>query len=187
MIRELGIDIAIDLKGFTNDARPGIFSHRAAPLQVGYLGYPGTTGMAHIDYLIADRLTVPPEHEPHYSERIARLPGCYQCNDASRPIAERVFTRDELGLPEQGFVFCSFNNSYKITPEVFDIWMRLLQQVDGSVLWLLQDNPAVADNLRREAAARAWRPSGSSSRRGCRRTNTWPGIAAPTCSSTPGP
>ncbi len=154
LIRELETDIAIDLKGFTNDARPGIFSHRAAPLQVGYLGYPGTTGMTHIDYLIADRITVPPELEPHYSERIARLPGCYQCNDAGRRIAERVFTRAELGLPEQGFVFCSFNNSYKITPEVFDVWMRLLQQVDGSVLWLLQDNPAVADNLRREAAAR---------------------------------
>ena len=153
-LRELGTDIAVDLKGFTNGGRPGIFSHRAAPVQVSYLGYPGTTGMPQVDYMIADHITVPAEHEMHYSERIVRLPHCYQCNDAGRAIAARRFSRAELNLPPTGFVFCCFNNSYKITPEVFDVWMRLLRQVDGSVLWLLQDNSGAVDNLRREASAR---------------------------------
>jgi len=153
-IRDMEIDIAVDLKGFTQDARPGILALRPAPLQVNYLGHPGTMGARYIDYLIADRRIVPDGHESHYSEKIVRLPGSYQANDRKRPIAERTPARTEEGLPETGFVFCSFNIGCKITPELFDIWMRLLKTVDGSVLWLLDDNPTAVRNLKREAEAR---------------------------------
>ena len=152
--RTLEIDIAVDLKGFTQDSRTEIFIHRAAPLQVIYLGYPGTTGAHYIDYLIADQTIIPPEHVDGYAEKIAYLPHSYQANDGSRMIADRQFTRPSVGLPERGFVFCCFNNNYKITPGVFDIWMRLLQKTGGSVLWLLEDNPAAARNLRTEAQQR---------------------------------
>jgi predicted O-linked N-acetylglucosamine transferase (SPINDLY family) len=148
------IDIAVDLKGFTHDARPGILAFRPAPVQVNYLGHPGTMGAPYIDYLIADRRIVPDGHERHYSEKIVYLPDSYQCNDRKRRIAERTPARAEEGLPETGFVFCSFNGSFKITPEVFDVWMRLLKAVEGSVLWLLDDNPAAVRNLRAEAEAR---------------------------------
>ena len=154
MSRDLGIDIAVDLKGFTQDARIGIFSYRAAPVQVSYLGYPGTIGAPYIDYLIADQTLIPPESRLHYAEKIVYLPHSYQVNDRKRPIADKVFTRAELGLPPTGFVFCCFNNNYKITPDVFDGWMRILRQVKGSVLWLLEDNSTAANNLRREAQAR---------------------------------
>ncbi|MEO5732839.1 MAG: tetratricopeptide repeat protein, partial [Rubrivivax sp.] len=135
-MRSLGIDIAIDLKGYTHNGRIGIFSHRAAPVQVSYLGFPGTSGLPQMDYLLADATTVPDDLTPHFSEQIVRLPDSYQCNDAARAISSRAFSRSELGLPQTGFVFCCFNNSYKITPEVFDIWMRLLSNVECSVLWL---------------------------------------------------
>jgi protein O-GlcNAc transferase len=154
MSRKLDIDIAVDLKGYTAGERAAIFAHRAAPLQAAYLGYPGTTGGAHMDYLVADATVVPPQSAPWYAEKIVYLPHSYQPNDARRRISDRAFTRAELGLPASGFVFCSFNGSYKITPEVFDIWMRLLQSVAGSVLWLLQDNPVAARNLRSEAVRR---------------------------------
>lgn len=154
LARSKGIDIAVDLKGHTQDSRLGIFAHRAAPLQVGYLGYPGTTGSDFIDYLIADEVTVPADFQRFYAEKLAYLPNSYQPNDDSRAIADRVFTRAECGLPDQGFVFACFNNNYKITRAEFDIWARLLNQVDGSVLWLLKDNHWAADNLRREARAR---------------------------------
>jgi predicted O-linked N-acetylglucosamine transferase (SPINDLY family) len=152
--RELGVDIAIDLKGFTQGGRPGIFALRAAPVQVNYLGYPGTLGAEYIDYLIADRIVVPESNLAYCTERLAYLPGCYQANDRQRTIANRAFTRTELGLPQSGFVYCCFNNTYKISPEVFDSWARILRQVEGSALWLLADNPSATRNLRREAAQR---------------------------------
>jgi predicted O-linked N-acetylglucosamine transferase (SPINDLY family) len=154
LAREREIDIAIDLKGFTDGNRVGIFALRAAPLQVGYLGYPGTLGASYMDYLIADHTLVPEESRHHYAEKVVYLPDSYQANDAKRAIADRVFTRAELGLPAAGFVFCCFNNNYKIMPDTFDRWMRILERVPGSVLWLLADNPTAVANLRREAARR---------------------------------
>jgi predicted O-linked N-acetylglucosamine transferase (SPINDLY family) len=154
LARELEIDIAIDLKGFTQYARVNLFAMRVAPIQVNYLGYPGTMGADYIDYLIADSVLIPTEYQAYYSEKIAYLPNSYQVNDSTRPIANKQFTRAELGLPEQGFVFCCFNNNYKITPSVFDSWMRLLQQIEGSVLWLLSDNSTAETNLRQAATAR---------------------------------
>ncbi len=153
------MDIAIDLKGYTTDSRPGILRWRPCPVQVNYLGYPGTMGADYIDYLIADPVVIPPGSEPFYSERVVRLPDCYQPNDRQRRIAEATPGRREAGLPENGFVFCCFNNNYKLTPDVFSLWMRLLHRVGGSVLWLLEDNAAAAANLRREAAARGIDPS----------------------------
>ncbi|TRZ64794.1 MAG: tetratricopeptide repeat protein, partial [Rhodocyclaceae bacterium] len=154
LARSMNIDIAVDLKGFTQDARPGIFSVRAAPVQVNYLGYPGTMGAGYIDYLIADPTLIPESHRKDYAEKIAYLPNSYQVNDAKRGIVDKVFSRAELGLPQTGFVFCCFNNNYKITPETFDGWMRILKNVEGSILWLLEDNPAVASNLCKEAELR---------------------------------
>jgi len=154
LIREMEIDIAVDLKGFTQDARPGILAFRPAPVQVNYLGHPGTMGASYVDYLIADRRVVPEAREQHYSEQIVFLPESYQANDRTRPIAERTPARAEEGLPATGFVFCCFNISCKITPDVFDVWMGLLRQVEGSVLWLLDDNPSAVRNLKREAEAR---------------------------------
>jgi protein O-GlcNAc transferase len=156
--RELEIDIAVDLKGLTGYARTGIFARRAAPLQVNYLGYPGTMGAPYIDYLIADRVVVPAGQLAHYSERVAWLPHTYQVNDSRRPIAERTPTRAEVGLPERGFVFCCFNNPAKITPDVFEVWMRLLQNVEGSVLWLIDHNAGATRNLRAEAHKRGVSP-----------------------------
>ncbi len=152
LARELGVDIAVDLKGITQDSRPGIFAHRAAPVQVSYLGYPATMGASYIDYIIADDTVIPPEHYAHYAEKVVCLPGSYQANDRQRQIAERTFTRAELGLPETGFVFCCFNNNFKITPGTFASWMRILKAVEGSVLWLLEDHPVAAANLREHAA-----------------------------------
>jgi len=152
--RDLEIDIAIDLKGFTQGFRRGIFALRAAPIQVSYLGYPGTMGVGYIDYLIADSMLIPEGSRKYYTEKIVYLPDSYQVNDTKRVIAEKLFTRKECGLPEQGFVFACFNNNNKITPATFDGWMRILGQVEGSVLWLLEDNVAAADNLRNEAMQR---------------------------------
>jgi len=154
LARRLDIDVAIDLMGFTNHCRPGIFALRAAPVQVSYLGYPGTMGVSYMDYLIADRTVIPEGREADYDEKIIRLPDCYQVNDRQRCIADPIFTREELGLPQEGFVFCCFNNSCKITPAIFDVWMRILRRVPGSVLWLLEDNAAAVSNLRQEAERR---------------------------------
>jgi predicted O-linked N-acetylglucosamine transferase (SPINDLY family) len=149
--RNLNINIAVDLKGFTQDSRTGIFSYRAAPIQVNYLGYPGTTGANYIDYIIADKTIIPTDSQLFYTEKIVHLPNCYQVNDSKRVISDRQFTRQELGLPEKGFVFCCFNNNFKILPATFDGWMRILKAVDGSVLWLFQDNSWVTKNLKKEA------------------------------------
>uniref|UniRef100_UPI0017BCD2F7 O-linked N-acetylglucosamine transferase, SPINDLY family protein n=1 Tax=Ramlibacter sp. TaxID=1917967 RepID=UPI0017BCD2F7 len=154
LLRELEIDIAVDLKGYTQDCRPGILAHQPAPLQVNYLGFPGTLGADHFQYIVADPVVIPPGHEAFYTEKVVRLPDSYQCNDRQRAIAERTPPRAELGLPEHGFVFCCFNNNYKITPDVFSLWMDLLRQVQGSVLWLLESNGEAAGNLRREAQLR---------------------------------
>jgi predicted O-linked N-acetylglucosamine transferase (SPINDLY family) len=159
LARRHEIDIAIDLKGFTQNARPGIFAQRAAPIQINYLGYPGTMGTPFIDYIIADTTLIPPEHRDQYAEKVIQLPGSYQPNDRRRAISGRQFTRAELGLPAGSLVFCCFNNNYKITPSQFDSWMRILQAVQGSVLWLLEDNPAAARNLRAEAESRGVDPA----------------------------
>jgi protein O-GlcNAc transferase len=158
-LNELHVDIAIDLKGYTYGARFGIFAHRPAPIQVSYLGYPGTMGADFIDYLIADETVLPFDQQPYYTEKIVHLPDCYQVNDSKREIPARTPARRGAGLPEEGFVFCCFNNNYKITPPVFDVWMRLLAAVGGSVLWLFQDNGDAPESLRREAAARGIDPA----------------------------
>ena len=152
--RKLEIDIALDLSGLTTHSRPGIFALRAAPIQVNYLGYPGTMGAEYVDYLIADETLIPKESRRHYTEQIVYLPNSYQVNDTKRVIAEQVFFREELGLPATGFVFCCFNNNFKITPSTYEGWMKILKQVKGSVLWLLEDNATAAGNLRREAVQR---------------------------------
>ncbi|MDE2050610.1 MAG: tetratricopeptide repeat protein [Gammaproteobacteria bacterium] len=157
LARSLGIDIAVDLGGFTRGGRPGIFALRAAPLQLSYLGYLGTMAADYIDYLIADDTIVPETHRQHYCEKIIYLPS-YQINDSKRPIAPRKFAREELGLPPCGFVFCCFNATYKITPDTFGGWMRILERVPGSVLYLLGGGEPLEGNLRREAGARAVAP-----------------------------
>ncbi|MGH8699965.1 MAG: tetratricopeptide repeat protein [Burkholderiales bacterium] len=159
LLRELEIDIAVDLQGFTSGCRTGIFAHRGAPIQVNWLGFPGTLGADYIDYIVGDRILIPEEHQPHYAEKVVTLPDCYQPNDDKRRIAERTPTRAELGLPERGFVYCCFNNNHKITPRVFDTWMRLLARVEGGVLWLLKDHATVERNLRREAEQRGVAPT----------------------------
>jgi predicted O-linked N-acetylglucosamine transferase (SPINDLY family) len=152
------IDILIDLKGYTQHARPHIAAYRPAPVQVSWLGYPATMGAPFIDYILVDSFIVPPDEQPCFTEQLAHLPGCYQINGRNREIAASALSRQECGLPAQGFVFCSFNNSYKITPQMFAIWMRLLAAVPGSVLWLLASNDLVERNLRREAEQRGVEP-----------------------------
>jgi predicted O-linked N-acetylglucosamine transferase (SPINDLY family) len=154
LIEEAEIDILVDLKGFTEDERTRIFASRAAPIQVSYLGYPATMGADFIDYLICDRVLVPEPSRQYFSEKLAYLPHSYQVNDAKREISDRKINRPDCDLPLTGFVFCCFNKSYKINPEIFDCWMGLLRQIDGAVLWLLDDNPTATANLRTEAAAR---------------------------------
>jgi predicted O-linked N-acetylglucosamine transferase (SPINDLY family) len=153
LARNLEIDFAVDLGGFTQAARTGIFAMRAAPIQLSYLGYLGTMGAEYIDYLIADTTIIPEADQRHYAEKIVYLPS-YQANDTKRRIADKAFTRAELGLPQTGFVFCCLNNNYKITPGTFDGWMRILKQVEGSVLWLVEHNAKVVSNLRSEAEFR---------------------------------
>ena len=158
LARHLGIDIAVDLNGFTTDSRFGIFAYRAAPIQVNYIGYPGTVGANYIDYIVADNTLIPESAQSFYSEKVVYLPHSYQVNDRKREISDKTFTREALGLPASGFIFCCFNNNYKITPTTFDGWMRILHQVPNSVLWLLEDNATAAANLRKEAKARGIEP-----------------------------
>jgi len=149
--RGLNVDIAVDLTGFTQDAKTGIFSYRAAPIQVNYLGYPGTMGADYIDYIIADKTLIPLDAQSSYTEKVVYLPNSYQVNDRNRAIAEKQFKRQELGLPEHGFVFCCFNNNFKILPATFTSWMRILKVIEGSVLWLFKDNTWAVENLKKEA------------------------------------
>ena len=153
-LRDHEIDIAIDLKGYTYDSRMGIFAHRAVPVQVNYLGYPGTLGASYIDYILADATVVPAGDESFYAEQVVRLPWSYQVNDSRRAIDPVTPSRAAAGLPESGFVFCCFNSNYKITPDVFATWMQILCDVEGSVLWLFEGHQDAVANLRREAAAR---------------------------------
>jgi predicted O-linked N-acetylglucosamine transferase (SPINDLY family) len=149
--RQIGIDIAIDLKGFTTDSRTRIFSNRVAPIQVNFLGYPGTMGANYIDYLIADEYVVPIDCQQLYTEKIIYLPDCYQVNDSLRQHINIPQSREEFGLPKNAFVYCCFNNNYKITPNIFQVWMNILRSVENSVLWLLEDNNFVAENLKNTA------------------------------------
>jgi predicted O-linked N-acetylglucosamine transferase (SPINDLY family) len=154
LLRELEIDIAIDLMGFTTECRPGILVHRPAPIQVNYLGFAGTMGAGHIDYIIGDRCVIPEHQQPQFSEHVVYLPDTYFPYDSKQQVSQYAPTRAEQGLPETGFVFCAFNNTYKLTPQLFDIWMRLLRAMEGSVLWLSQANDTAVRNLRREAEVR---------------------------------
>jgi predicted O-linked N-acetylglucosamine transferase (SPINDLY family) len=154
LARKLEIDIALDLNGFLQDSRTNIFAQRAAPIQAGYLAYPGTMGAKFIDYFIADATLIPESLQQHYTEKIAYLPDSYQVSDTTRRISDETLNREQLGLPQNGFVFCCFNNNYKIMPSTFDRWMRVLNRVEHSVLWLLEDNALAANNLRKEAALR---------------------------------
>jgi len=154
--RRIGIDIAIDLKGYTMDCRPNLFSYRSAPIQVNYLGYPGSTGVNYMDYIIADNIIIPTQLNNLYSEKIIYLPDSYQPNDSKRKISDKIFTRKELNIPEDSFIFCCFNNTYKILPEIFNLWIEILKKVENSVLWLLDDsmNSIASKNLKKEARAR---------------------------------
>ncbi len=154
LARKLEIDIAVDLNGFTAGSRTGAFAARLAPIHVNYLGYPGTMGAPYYDYIVADRTVIPDHRCTGYSEKIVRLPHCYQTNDRQRSVSLTAFSRADAGLPAKGFVFCCFNNNYKITPTSLDAWARIMQRVEGSVLWLLEDNPSAARNLRNEAERR---------------------------------
>ena len=159
LVRADQLDIAVDLKGYTRGTRTRLFGQRLAPVQVSFMGYPGTIGHPCMDYFIADNVTMPPGAECDFSEKIVRLPDCYQANDNRREIVPDTRGRSGWGLPEKGFVFASFNHTYKISPAEWDIWMGLLRDVPGSVLWLLRSNRWAEDNLRREAAARGVDPA----------------------------
>jgi len=157
-IRKAGIDILVNINGYLDDHRMGVFARRAAPIQVNYLGFPGTFGCDYIDYIIGDRFVIPEDQRSFYTEKVVQLPYCYQPNDCTKKIGTTIFKRQELGLPEQGFVFCCFNNSYKIVPHVFDSWTRILKRIDGSVLWLFKSNALAPSNLVKEALVRGISP-----------------------------
>ena len=156
--RQLQIDIAIDLKGYTQWSRPQIFAIKVAPIQVNYLGYPGTMGADFIDYIIADKILIPKESIQYYSEKIIYLPHSYQVNDSQRVISCKAQSRLDFGLPEHSIVYVSFNSIYKINPNIFDVWMRILNSVEGSVLWLLEENLSAVNNLCYEAQKRGIAP-----------------------------
>jgi protein O-GlcNAc transferase len=153
-IRDAEIDILVNLNGYFGRHRMGVFALRPAPIQVNYLGFPGTLGAPYMDYILADRIVIPDAERRYFTEQVVWLPDCYQVNDDKRPIADQRPTRAEEGLPQTGFVFCNFNQSYKLLPETFASWMRLLKQVEGSVLWLMEGSGAFAQNLRQEAERR---------------------------------
>jgi predicted O-linked N-acetylglucosamine transferase (SPINDLY family) len=157
LLRALEVDIAVDLMGYTKQARPGIFAHRAAPVQINYLGFPGTMGAPFMDYILADEFVIPPSRCASFAEQVVYLPGCFQANDDRRIIASPP-TRAEAGLPEHNLVFCSFNKSSKLNPILFDVWCRILCAVEGSVLWLVADGAQTPGNLHREAARRGLDP-----------------------------
>ncbi|MBT8603898.1 tetratricopeptide repeat protein [Polynucleobacter paneuropaeus] len=159
LARGKGIDIAIDLGGYTQSARTDLFAMRVAPIQVSYLGYIGTMGVNFIDYIIADEILVPKHHQKYFSEKIIYMPDCFQVSDRKRVIGQGKLSRADYGLPETGFVFCCFNNNYKMTPEVFDSWMRIISSVEGGVLWLYESNDLIAEQLKSEAKGRGVDPA----------------------------
>ena len=156
-VRANGTDLLIDLKGHTRDSRLGVLAYRGAPVQASFLGFPGTTGADFIDYFIGDDIVSPLSHAPHYSEKLALMPRCYQPNDRQRPLP-RPSSRRQFGLPGTGLVLCGFNQPFKLSPEVFDVWCGLLQQIPDAVLWLLQWNDQSPAKLRDEAARRGIDP-----------------------------
>jgi predicted O-linked N-acetylglucosamine transferase (SPINDLY family) len=158
LLRKLEIDIVVDLNGNSGDCRTGIFAHRPAPVQVSFLGFPGTMALPFFEYIIADPVVIPDGHRMHYTEQVVDMPHTYMPTDGARQMPARAPNRTDAGLPATGFVFACHNSEYKITPEVFDTWMRLLKTVDGSVLWLKSPNPPALVNLRREANARGVAP-----------------------------
>jgi predicted O-linked N-acetylglucosamine transferase (SPINDLY family) len=158
LVRSSEADIAVDLMGFTKASRTLVFSARPAPIQVNYLGFAGTMGAPYIDYILADRSVIPEDKRGCYAEKVVYLPDSFMANDSTRKISERSPSRAECGLPETGFVFCSFNNSYKFTPEVFEVWMRLLREVDDSVMWLSATNETATRNLKQQAQSRGIDP-----------------------------
>jgi protein O-GlcNAc transferase len=158
-VRESEVDLLIDLGGFTQYSRLNVLALRSAPIQVNYLGYPGTMGADYFDYIIGDRTTLAPAHEKYYSEKLVRLPYSWQPTDRKRLISNTALTRADFNLPQSAFVFCCFNKTYKLLPDVFDCWMRVLACVDDSVLWLMEDNPVASLNIRKEAAFRGVSPN----------------------------
>ena len=157
--RSIQIDIAVDLAGFTNNSRTGIFAYRAAPIQINYIGYPATTGANYMDYIIADEMIIPTQSQQYYSEKIIYLPYTFKATDTKLKVSEKAFTREEFNLPVNSFVFCCFNNSFKILPETFDVWMRILKSAENSVLWLADTNSTAKANLKKEAEVRGISPS----------------------------
>jgi protein O-GlcNAc transferase len=158
LIRRLEIDIVVDLMGFSKDNRLNVLARRPAPIQLNYLGYPGTLGANYIDYIFADSTVIPEDQGTFYAEQVVRLPGTYQINDSKRYVVPIAPERHECGLPERAFVFCCFNNTQKLNPEMFEIWMRLLRAKEDSVLWLLEGSPEASANLRAAAAERGVSP-----------------------------
>jgi predicted O-linked N-acetylglucosamine transferase (SPINDLY family) len=158
LVRDRQIDVLVNLNGYFGHGRQGVFSLRPSPVQVSFLGFPGTLGAPYMDYIVADSTVIPEQDREFYAEKVAYLPHCYQVNDSRRGIAGAAFTRRDEGLPEAGFVYCCFNNNYKIVPAVFDGWMRILRRVEGSVLWLYENRPGTAESLRRNARARGVDP-----------------------------
>ena len=158
LARSLEIDIAVDLGGHTKDARTGIFAMQAAPIQASYIGVLSTMGTDYYDYLVADQTLIPENNQKYFSEKIVYLPS-YQVNDSTQSPPEIIFTREDLGLPKEGFVFCCFNNTYKITPTSFDSWGRILEKVDGSVLLIYVDNESAQTNLTKEIVLRGIDPN----------------------------
>ena len=154
LARKDNLDIAIDLMGYTKNHRMSVFSYRVAPIQINYLGFPGSVGSNCIDYIIADKITIPQENSKFYSEKIIRMPNCFQCNDDKKEICQETISKEYFNLPEKGFIFVCFNSNYKISKKEFDIWMRLLKEIEGSVLWLYQSNEYSINNLRNEAISR---------------------------------
>jgi predicted O-linked N-acetylglucosamine transferase (SPINDLY family) len=157
-IQHDGIDILVDLKGYTNDARPEMFALRPAPLRVSWMGYTASTGHGINDYVIVDRVVAPPEHQSQFGERLVWMPHTFQVNDHEQPIAEETPPRAALGLPDKGFVFACFNHLYKVEPRMFSVWMRILARIHGSVLWLYESNPVARNNLKQAATARGIEP-----------------------------
>jgi predicted O-linked N-acetylglucosamine transferase (SPINDLY family) len=163
------------------------FRAAPAPVQVNYLGFPGTLGAPYMDYIVADPIVIPDAQRTFFTEKVVHLPHSYQANDNRRAMSNRVFSRSDFGLPQDGFVFCCFNNNYKITPQTFDGWMRILAHVPGSVLWLIEDNALASNNLGRKRPRAASIRRGWCSQRAWSRTNIWRGTAAPICFSIPCP
>ena len=158
LIHDMQVDIVVDRSGYSANTRPGIFARRPGPIQVNYIGYPGSLGAKWYDYIIADRVVLPFDQQPYYTEKIVHVPVSYLGNESRRAIADEIPSRHQMGLPPSGFVFCCFNNIYKVAPATFEVWMRLLRQVNGSVLWLLADDDTAIRNLRNQAAERGVEP-----------------------------